>query len=242
MPSIPARICAYLDQPRRLLSRQVDLRDVSGDDHLRAEAEAGQEHLHLLRRRVLRLVEDDEGVVQRAPAHERQRRDLDRPALHVAGEPLGVDHVVEGVVQRPQVRVDLGEHVAGQETEAFARLDRGPREDDPPHCALGQSRHGERHREVRLPGTRRTDGEGHRPRADLVDVALLVDGLRSDLLAAVPPDDVLEDLADVLGLVDRGQDRADRVRPDLVTALDQLDELVHDARAPRRHARRRRRA
>ena len=42
------------------------------------------------------------------------------------------------------------------------------------------------------------------------------------------PDDVLEDLADVLGLVERRDDGADRVRPDLVPALDQLDELVDD--------------
>jgi hypothetical protein len=56
----------HLDQPGRLLARQVDLRDVAGDDDLRAEAEPRQEHLHLLGRRVLRLVEDDERVVQRA--------------------------------------------------------------------------------------------------------------------------------------------------------------------------------
>ncbi len=42
------------------------------------------------------------------------------------------------------------------------------------------------------------------------------------------PDDVVEDLADVLGLVERGDDRADRVRADLVPALDQFDELVDD--------------
>ena len=42
------------------------------------------------------------------------------------------------------------------------------------------------------------------------------------------PDDVVEDLADVLGLVERGYDGADRLRPDLVPALDQLDELVDD--------------
>ena len=68
--------------------------------------------------------------------------------------------------------------------------------------------------------------------ADRVDVALLVDGLRSDLLAAVAPDDVLEDVADVLRLVDRREHGADRVRPDLVASLDELDELVDDR--PRR--------
>src|SRR5204863_6574859 len=46
-----------LNQARCLLARQVDLRDVAGDDDLRAEPEARQEHLHLLGARVLRLVE-----------------------------------------------------------------------------------------------------------------------------------------------------------------------------------------
>ena len=45
------------------------------------------------------------------------------------------------------------------------------------------------------------------------------------------PDDVVEDLADVLGLVERSEYRTDRVRPDLVASLDELHELVdHGAR------------
>ena len=35
-------------------------------------------------------------------------------------------------------------------------------------------------------------------------------------------------LADVLGLVERGEHGVDRARPDLVPALDQLGELVDD--------------
>ena len=69
-----------LDDPQAALraAGQVDLGDVAGDHDLGAEAEPGQEHLHLLGRGVLRLVEDDEGVVERAAAHVGQRRDLDR--------------------------------------------------------------------------------------------------------------------------------------------------------------------
>ena len=70
--------------------------------------------------------------------------------------------------------------------------------------------------------------ERDRVLADRVDVALLVDRLRRDLRAAVAPDDVLEDVADVLGLVERAEHRVDRARADLVAALDQLDELVDD--------------
>ena len=65
-------------QPAARAARQVDLGDVAGDDHLRAEAQPGQEHLHLLGGGVLRLVEDDERVVQGAAAHVGQWRDLDR--------------------------------------------------------------------------------------------------------------------------------------------------------------------
>ena len=68
--------------------------------------------------------------------------------------------------------------------------------------------------------------ERHRRRADRVDVPLLRHRLRSDLLAAVAPDDVVEHVADVLRLVERRDDRADGVGADRVAALDELDELV----------------
>ena len=64
--------------------------------------------------------------------------------------------------------------------------------------------------------------------ADRVDVALLRDGLRRDLLAAVRPDEILEDLADVRRLVDRADYRVDGARADLLPALDELDELLDD--------------
>ena len=37
---------------------------------------------------------------------------------------LGVEHVVERVVERPEVGVDLGEDVAREEAESLTRLDR----------------------------------------------------------------------------------------------------------------------
>ena len=117
------------DEAGPLVGRQVDLGDVAGDDHLRAEAEPGQEHLHLLGARVLGLVEDHEGVIQGAAAHERQRRDLDDAALEVVVDAVGIEHVVEGVEERPQVGIDLGLDVAGQEPEPLPGLDGGAGED-----------------------------------------------------------------------------------------------------------------
>src|SRR5580704_14832420 len=63
-------------QPADLAGRQVYLGHVAGDHHLRAEAQPGEEHLHLLGRGVLRLVQDDERVIQSSATHVRQRRDL----------------------------------------------------------------------------------------------------------------------------------------------------------------------
>ena len=76
--STPSRISCTTRSPLRGPAGQVDLGDVAGHDDLGAEAEPGQEHLHLLGRGVLRLVQDDERVVERPAAHVRQRRDLDR--------------------------------------------------------------------------------------------------------------------------------------------------------------------
>ena len=97
---------------------------------------------------------------------------------------LRVEHVVQRVVQRPQVRIDLREDVAGQEAEPLAGLDRGPGEDDAVDCLRLQGLHRERDREVALAGTGRPDRERHGVVAHRVDVALLARGLGADRLAA----------------------------------------------------------
>src|SRR3712207_8584661 len=51
---------------------------------------------HLQGRRVLRLVEDDEGVVQGAAAHEGKRRDLDLARGDAPLDLFGRQHVVQG--------------------------------------------------------------------------------------------------------------------------------------------------
>src|ERR1700761_2322618 len=167
-------------QAGALVARQVDLGDVAGHHHPRAEAEPGEEHLHLLGRRVLRLVEDHEGVVEGAAAHEGKWRDLDHVALEEPVDAVGVEHVVERVEERAQVGVDLGLDVTWQEAEPLARLDRGPGEDDPLHFAFGQRGGRHRDREEGLAGTGGADAKGDRGAADGVDVAFLVQRFRRE--------------------------------------------------------------
>ena len=169
----------------------------------------------------------DAGIQRlRPPAHICQRGHLDRPAFEVAVQPLGIHRVVERVEERAHVGVDFREDVAGEEAEPFPRLDRRAREDEPPDLPLRERRDRERDREVGLAGSGRADPEGDGAVADRVHVALLGDRLRRDPLAAMRPDDVREDLAHVLGLVDRAEDGVDGAGAHLLAALDELDELL----------------
>ena len=183
MSSIPPSTGSSPTRPERPPGH-VDLGDVAGDDALGAEADAGEEHLHLLGRRVLRLVEDDERAVERAAAHEGERRHLDRAAVEQALRALGLEQVVERVVERAQVRVDLGHQVAGQEAEPLPRLDGRAGEDDPRHLARLQRVHGLGDGQVRLAGPGRADAEGDDVLRDGVDVALLPGRVGAHRLAA----------------------------------------------------------
>ena len=123
---------------------------------------------------------------ERAAAHERERRDLDDPRLERALHPLLRHHVVERVVQRPEIRIDLGLHVAGQEAEALARLDRRPREDDAPHALPRQRVDRRGDGEVGLARARRPDADDDVVVARSSQVLGLAARLRLDELAARP--------------------------------------------------------
>ena len=212
--------------------RQIDLRHVAGDHGLRAEAEPRQEHAHLLARRVLRLVQDHERVVQRAAAHERERRDLDLPPLAKLLDALEVEHVVQRVVERAQVGVDLLREVARQKSELFAGLDRRAAEDDALDALLNQRRSGHRHREVRLAGARGTDAEREIVRPDGLDVVALSRRLRHDRTPSRRDENGLVEQIDERRVRVRAKrtDRArDVVRADLVAASGHLGSVAQEA-------------
>ena len=122
-------------RPGMLPAGQVDLGDVAGDDHLGPEAQAGEEHLHLLGRGVLGLVQDDERVVEGPAPHVGEGSHLDGAPLQVVGQPFAVHHVVEGIEQGAQVGIDLLHQSPGQKAQLLARLHRRPGENDAGHVA-----------------------------------------------------------------------------------------------------------
>ncbi len=50
------------------------------------------------------------------------------------GDAFETQHLVQRVVHRTQVRIDLLRQIAGQKSEPLARLDGGPHQDDAPHA------------------------------------------------------------------------------------------------------------
>jgi hypothetical protein len=56
-----------------------------------------------------------------------------------AGDILGVEHVVQGVVERAEVGQDFLAQVAGQEAERLAGLDGRAGEDDALHLVLSRA-------------------------------------------------------------------------------------------------------
>ncbi len=123
MPSTPLRTLRASRRAGLLGVGQVDLGKVAGDDRLGVVAETGDEHLHLLGGGVLGLVHDDEGVGEGTAAHEGERGDLDDVGLEKLVDLHGIEEVVEGVVERAEVGVDLLLQGARKEAEALAGLD-----------------------------------------------------------------------------------------------------------------------
>src|SRR5439155_16346025 len=125
-----------------------------------------------------------------------------------------------------------------QEPEPLPGLDRRPGEDQPRDLPLLESPDRDRDGQVRLARSGRSDREGHGGVADRIDVALLSEGLRGDLLAARGQQVVPEHLARSRKLLLAGFDDApgdhrdrlpDRILREVVAPLEELQELLEDA-------------
>src|SRR5579883_3621049 len=79
---------------------EIALADVAVDDYGAILAHAGEEHLDLGRRRVLRFVEQHEGVAPRTPAHHLERDHLDMAALDCDLVGRRADALLDGLDHR----------------------------------------------------------------------------------------------------------------------------------------------
>ena len=120
---------------------------------------------------------------QRAAAHEGQRRDLDLAVGHAADHLVGRHHVVQRVVERAQIGIDLLLHVAGQEAEPLAGLDRRAGQHDAVDLAGLQHRDRLGDREIGLAGAGRADAEHHLVRGQRLHVGGLAGAARPDRAA-----------------------------------------------------------
>jgi hypothetical protein len=93
-------------------------------------------------------------------------------------------HVVERVVDRAEIGIDLLLHVAGQEAEPLARLDRRARQDQALDAAGDELRHRLRHGEIGLAGACRPEREDHVVRDERAHICRLRDRARHDRLLA----------------------------------------------------------
>src|SRR5215813_11440104 len=226
-----------LGQPGGLPVGQVDLARVAGHDHAAVLAEPRQKHLHLHRGRVLPFVEDDDRVSERAAAHEGEWRDLEFAGLHRALDDTGIHQVVEGVVDRPQIGIDLLAHVPGQEAEPLAGLDRGPRQDDAVDLLALEQLYRMRDGEPGLAGARGSGAEDERMPPQRADIGVLRGGARAhralaqiDLLEVRPR--ARRVVVEQRALCDREPDRAFDVAGDeFVAALEpRIEAVKHAAR------------
>ena len=128
----------------------------------------------------MRLVHDDEAVVEGAAAHEGQRSDFDHIALEHLVHALGLQQVVERVVERAQIGVDLFLESAGQEAEALACFDRGAHQHDAANLLGQQGSRSHGDGEIGLARAGGADAEDHVGLLDSLDVMALIERTRLD--------------------------------------------------------------
>ena len=134
---------------------------------------------------------------------------------------------MQGVVERTQIGIDLRHHVARQEAQALACLDRRAGEDDALDLAGLQSPNRHRNGEPRLAGTRRTDAEGDHVVRDRLDVRLLTRRLRPDHPSLVGAKDVVgEDRRGFLVSTNHVDRAVERALIDALTTLGEHHELL----------------
>ena len=108
--------------------------------------------------------------------------DLDDALLHEVGHFFETHHIMQRVIKRAQVGIDLFRQVTGQKAQRFPGFNCWPGQYDAADSSLGQCGHRHGHREIRFPGTGRTDSENDIESPHGVDVIFLRRVFRRDRL------------------------------------------------------------
>ncbi len=142
---------------------------------------------------------------------------------------LLLDHVVQGIVEGTQVRVDLRHQVTREKAEPFAGFDRRPGEDDALHLLGLEGVHRHCNSQPTLAGTGRAEAEGDHIGADRVDVLLLAGRLRSDRASLGSTHDVVaEHGARPLVVQDHVDGATEDGFVEVLPALEQHHEFFHE--------------
>ena len=100
------------------------------------------------------FIENDETVIEGPSAHKGERGYFHHTAFEILLGVVGAHHVMQGVEQRTQIRVDLGHQIAGQKPEPLPCFNCRARQDDPLYRFTVQSLHRHRHSEPTFSGAR----------------------------------------------------------------------------------------
>ena len=153
--------------------REINLRRIARDDCFAAKANASEEHFHLFRRRILRFVQDHKGVVQCAPSHIGKRRDLNSLFLEKTLYPFETHQIVQGVVERPQIRVDFLRKISGQKAQPLTRLNSWARQDQALYGVTFHGINGTGDSQPGFTGARRSNTKGDVVLQNIVEVIAL---------------------------------------------------------------------
>ena len=92
--------------------------------------------------RVLGFVQDNDGIIEGSPTHKGQRGYLDDIVFHIFLQLDSRNHILQGIVERLQVRIEFVFHLSGQESQLLTRFHRRTAQDNLAHFLILQGFHG----------------------------------------------------------------------------------------------------
>ena len=113
----------------------------------------------MFRAGILGFIQNDESIVQRSAAHIGQRGNLNGLLFQQPLKSLRPKHIIQAIVQRPQVRVHLVLQITGQKAQLFARFHRRAGQNDPLHVLAFEGFHGHCHGQIGFARTGRPHAE-----------------------------------------------------------------------------------